>query len=201
MKERIISICFVFSISLSHTGYAEMQCPEIDYNSDYTGSYPTIDAAEIIQIDGPLFAGGRVKCDISLDYKTLKNNERKRIEEGTYKGIKYRIYYSDGSGAIQGQSTNILDYIKDKRGTNWATHCEADEMDDTHWCSLNKKDLRVSIWKDGTPFVSVGYSYYPGSKIAVRIDKNKPITANEKRGFTKAQSLKIIKQLKKGDSV
>lgn len=124
-----------------------------------------------------------------------------RIEEGIYKGVKYRIYYSDGSGSVQGLPANTLDYVGDNIGTNWSIQCKLDKMDDTHWCSLDRGDLRVGIWKDGTPFVSVGSSHYPNSMIAVRVDKNKPISASEKTGFTKAQSAEIIEQLKKGSSI
>lgn len=73
-----------------------------------------------------------------------------RIETGTYEGVKYRIYFSDGSGTIQGLPTNTLDYVGDKYGTNWSTQCRFDEMD-THWCSLNREDLQIGILKDGTP--------------------------------------------------
>ena len=100
-----------------------------------------------------------------------------------------------------GISTNTLDYVGDTYGTNWSTQCKLDEMDDTHWCSLDREDLRIGIWKDGTPFVTVGNSHYPSSNIAVRVDKNKSITAPESTGFTKDQSIEIISQLKKGQSV
>lgn len=124
-----------------------------------------------------------------------------RIEEGVYDGIRYQIYFSDGSGRIQGLPANTLDYVRDKHETNWSTQCKLDEMDDTHWCSLEREDLMVGIRKDGTPFVSVGSSHYPNSKIAVRVDKNKPISASEKIGFTKEQSKAIIEQFKEGESV
>lgn len=180
---------------------AKIGCSEIEYDRGYNSNLPTLNGEEIIQVNSPLFQGGKIKCDVSFSYKTLKNNERKRIETGILEGVKYRIHFSDGSGTVQGLPTSTLDYDRDKYGTNWSMSCKLDKMDDTHWCSLDREDLRVGIWKDGTPFVSVGNSHYPGSNIVVRVDKNEPITASEKTGFTKTQSLEIIGQLKKGSSV
>lgn len=124
-----------------------------------------------------------------------------RVETGTYEGIKYKIWFSDGSGKVQGLPENTLDVLSDVHGTNWGRVCRLDEMDDTHWCYLDKKDLRIGIWKDGTPFVSIGHSHYPNSTVAVRVGGNKPIKASENTGFTKAQSVEIVEQLKKGNSV
>lgn len=201
MMKRVIAASFVLAVVLAQTSHAEMVCPETEYDKEYKNNLPTLDEEEIIQINSPLFQGGKIKCDVSFSYKTLKNNKRMRIETGTLEGVKYRIYFSDGSGTVQGLPTNTLDYVGDKHGTNWSTQCKLDEMDDTHWCSLHRENLQIGIWKDGTPFVSVGSSHYPNSNIAVRVDKNKPITASEKTGFTKAQSLEVIGQLKKGHSV
>ena len=74
-------------------------------------------------------------------------------------------------------------------------------MDDTHWCGLEKGHVLIGIWKDRTPFVRVGHKHYPNSKIAVRIDKNSPISAPEDKGFTNSQSIAIIEQLKEGKSL
>lgn len=193
----IVSVFLVFS----QTSYAESICFETSYGGSYKSSFPTVDSEEIIRTSMPLFQGGKIKCDVSLDFKLLNVNIKTRVEEGFLEGVKYRVYLSDGSGSIQGLSTNTLDYTKDKYDANWSTQCQIDEMDDTHWCSLGREDLRIGIWKDGTPFVSVGSSHYPDSNIAVRIDKNKPITALEKNGFTNTQSLEIIRQLKEGKLV
>ncbi|MCJ7662980.1 MAG: hypothetical protein MUO24_01930 [Desulfobacterales bacterium] len=201
MKKRYIIAWLLPFLLWVQASRAEIVCPEIEYDESYKSNLPTVDEEEIIQSDRALFPNGILKCQVSFSYKTLKNNKRMRIEEGTYDGVRYRIFFSDGSGSIQGLPTNTLYYVKDKYGTNWSTQCKLDEMDDTHWCSLNKGDLRVGIWKDGTLFVSVGSSHYPNSKIAVRVDKNKPISASEKSGFTKAQSEAIIEELMKGNSV
>ena len=196
-----IGVSFAFSIVFTHTSHAEILCPSTEYDRGYKKNLPTIDEEEAIQTNSALINGGNITCNVSFDYEKLKNNKRMRIETGTYEGDKYRIYFSDGSGTIQGLPTNTLDYVGDKYGTNWSTQCRFDEMDDTHWCSLNREDLQIGILKDGTPFVSVGGSHYPNSNIAVRVDKNKPVTASEKNGFTKDQSAKIIQQMKVGSTI
>lgn len=192
---------FVFATVFSQASYADMVCADTKFDKGYKSNLAIIDEDELIKGNNALFQSGTITCNVSFDYKTLKNNKRMRTETGSHDGIKYRIYFSDGSGTVQGLPTNTLDYVGDQHGTNWSTRCKRDEMDDTHWCALDRGDLRIGIWKDGTPFVSIGNSHYPNSDIAIRVDKNKPITASEKIGFTSAQSIEIIDQLKKGNSV
>lgn len=195
----VIIASFVLAVALAQTSHAEMVCSETEYSYSYKRNLPILDDdEEIIQINKPLFQGGKITCEVGFSLKTLENNTRIRIETGTLEGVKYRIRFSDGIGTVQGLSTNTLD--KDKYGTNWSTRCRLDEMDDRHWCFLDRGDLTIWLTKDGTPYVLVGYDHYPGSKIAVRVDKNKPITASAKIGFAKAQSLEIIEQLKNGQS-
>lgn len=191
----------IIGSSLLQPVSAEIVCPSTEYDSSYKSNLPIVDSNELITAQSSLLPGGKVVCKVSFNYETLKNNSRTRIEEGVYKGIKYRIYYSDGSGSVQGLPSNTLDYVHDKYETNWSTGCKKDEMDDTHWCSLDKGDLRVGIWKDGSHFVWVGGSHYPGSSIAVRIDKGQPISAAEKTGFSKQQSESILGHFKKGEAV
>ncbi|ELR67952.1 hypothetical protein C942_00260 [Photobacterium marinum] len=200
MKTEKIIICLA-ALLFAHNSYAQMICPKIKYEKDYKSNLPTLDEDEIINKNKALIPGGELTCKVSFSYKTLKNNKRYRIEEGLHDGVKYRIFFSDGSGSIQGLAQNKLDYVNDKLGTNWSMRCDVDGMDDSHWCSIDKGDLRVGIWKDGTFFVSVGSNHYPNSKVVVRINKNKPISASENIGFTKEKSIKIIEQLESGSSV
>jgi len=192
------AILILFCVSSSS---AEMICPKTEYDKNYKSNLPIIDKQEIIGRSEPLMPHGNIRCKVEYNYKTFKNNLRWRIEEGIYQGIKYRIYFSDGSGSIQGLPTNTLEYLHDEYGTNWSTLCEIDKMNDTHWCFLEKRDLRVIMWKDGTLFVAIGSNHYPGSKMVVRVDKNKPISAPEKSGFTAAQTRSIIGQLIVGSTV
>jgi|GEM_PF-1656676 len=188
-------------ILFNQVSVADIVCPSVEYEDSYKSNLPIIDTDEIIQSSNSLLPKGRIVCKVSFDYKTLKNNQRYRVEEGIYKGIKYRIYFSDGSGTIQGLPTNTLDYVNDRHSTNWSTSCEKDLMEDTHWCQLHKEDLWVGIWKDKTPFVNIGSNHFPGSMMSIRIDKNKPISATEDRGFRKSEIDIIIEQLVKGDMV
>lgn len=59
----------------------------------------------------------------------------------------------------------------------------------------------VGIWKNGTPIISIGSDHYPDSNITIRIDKNKPITAPAKAGFSKDQTKAILEQMNKGDAM
>src|SRR5690606_11704046 len=97
--------------------------------------------------------GGKIHCDVGLDYGSMKNNVSIRIETGEYQGLKYRIYHTDGSGSIQGLPGNTLDILGDQYGTNWSTRCVVDEMDDTAWCSISKSGVAAGIWKDGSKFI------------------------------------------------
>jgi hypothetical protein len=180
----LINLSLVFIVTLTATSHARMVDPETVHNESYSNNLPIQDGKDVKKIKKTLFEGGKI---------------RGGEETGTFKGIKYRIF-SDKSGAIQGLPENTLESFKEY-GTNWSLGCSIDEMDDTHFCYLDRKDLRVGIWKDGKTFIWIGNNHYPGSNIALRVDKNKPIIASEERGFTDSQSLEIIEQLKKGTSV
>lgn len=179
---------------------AEMFCPETVYEEYYKPSGQTTDVDELFTQAHAIF-GGRLRCHVAHNYNSYGENYRYRTEEGTYKGLNYRIFYTDGGGEVQGLATNTLEYTKDKYGTNWSTKCKKDEMDDTHWCALSRGGLSVGIWKDGSYFVTVGSQHYPRSKIAVRVDKNEPIVASADTGFSDAQPLQIIEQFMSGNSV
>lgn len=93
-----IGVSFAFSIVFTHTSHAEILCPSTEYDRGYKKNLPTIDEEEAIQTNSALINGGNITCNVSFDYEKLKNNKRMRIETGTYEGVKYRIYFSDGSG-------------------------------------------------------------------------------------------------------
>ncbi|MFH7326259.1 hypothetical protein [Desulfurivibrio sp. C05AmB] len=177
---------------------AEMICPSTEYTPSYRSDQPIVDADELITIQGPLLPGGKIFCRVT---HYVEYNVRSRIEEGTYNNLKYRFWYSNGSGAVQGLPTNTLDYEQDKYGTNWSLGCQKYQADDAYWCSLYKPALRVVITKDASYLVSVGRSHYPGSSITVRVDDNEPIQETGKTVFSKQQSAAIVEQLKRGESV
>lgn len=112
------------------------RCSSTVHEPGYKKSAPTIDAPELLVADGPLIAGGKVTCHVSYDLMSGNHNVMHRIETGVLDGIKYRFYYSDGSGLVQGLAENVLDVLKDKYSENWSLRCRKDEMNDTHYCSM-----------------------------------------------------------------
>jgi len=201
MKKKILFVSIALLFWGFQAGYTEIICTETEYDSGYIKKLPTIDQEEIFQLKNPLFENSKVKYRVTLGRGSPLHNKRLRIEEGILENVKFRIYYTDGSGTIQGLPTNTLSVIKDKSGSNWDISVRIDKMDDTHFCFLSRGDLVVGIWKDGAPFVRVGSSHYPNSNIAVRVDKNEPVSAPEKTGFTNAQAARIVEQLSKGKSL
>lgn len=171
------------------------------YESGYNKNLPTIAAPELIATAGPLFAGGKITCHVSFDFKSGKNNAMHRIETGILDGIKYSFNYTDGSGAVQGLRENVLDVLKDKYSENWDLQCDRDAMDDTHYCAMYRDMLAIGVYGPTSHFVSVGIEHFPSSSIALRVDKETPTTAPADSGFTSAQAQALIASLSKGDTV
>lgn len=188
-------------IGWGNLAYGSSTCQDYNYDSSYLKELPTESEPELISRNTPLFEGGKITCNVSRDHRNTSRNILNRIETGTYKNIKYRIFYSDGSGSIQGDKSSTLDYIKDLRIVNWSSGCRVDGMNDKLTCYINKKNLTIGISQTGSNYVIVGSSHYPSSDIAVRIDQSSPIIANEKNGFTTQQSNSIISSLKAGEKI
>lgn len=186
------------SMAFSALSYADADCPNTSYDSGYRKQLPIVSGEELITSNTPLLPNGKITCRIGLNYRKMSENEKLRIETGALNSIKYRIYYMDGSGLIQGDKNSTLDTIKDLQLTNWSTGCKVDGMEDKHWCYITKKDLTVGVWKDGSNFVSVGHDHFPKSNIAIRVGQQKPISAVAETGFTSTQVNEIIEQLKNG---
>ncbi|MGP9572794.1 hypothetical protein ACT3RL_17995 [Halomonas sp. AOP5-CZ2-32] len=156
---------------------------------------------EVLARNEPLLDDGKISCKLSQNLVTNKY-ELWRSESGIYEGLRYRIQYRDGSGTFQGDYESTLgtqDILR--RVQNWSVRCRVDRIDDTRRCFLNKEGLTVGIWKDATPYISIGSSHYPGSSITVRADKNQPVVASERSGFSPAQSQNILNQLKVSSSL
>jgi hypothetical protein len=179
------------------------ECPNSKVTRDYKPEWPIENVKESFDIKGPLFEGGKVVCSYSREWRdrTKKVNNRDRIEEGKYNGVKYRFYYADGSGTIQGLPTNTLIGTHDKYSTNWSMSCNFDRMNDTAICSLSRGDIWFSIYGPKKYYVSIGTQHFPPSLIVFRSDKNEPISATAKRGFTSEQEAEIIKQIKTASKV
>ena len=181
--------------------YKEMRCDETEMDETVKKDLIVIDEKQAIQANEPLFENGKLKCEVSFDYKTNRNNIRRRSETGVLKEVKYKIFFDDGSARVQGLPTNTLDYIKDPYDSNWSVMCKVDEIDDTSICALNRDDLHIAIWKDGSTVISLGGDTAAGSQVVIRVDKNQPITSSIDVYFNESQTQDIIKQLQQGSTV
>ena len=65
---------------------------------------------------------------------------------------------------------------------------------------MQKGNIHIGIWKDGSSYIQVGSSNYPGTDILVRVDKREPIKAKADPGFTTSQSDNLIAQFKIGNT-
>lgn len=196
-KLKISSFYILLFLVFPTFSWAQKYCYEDNNGDGIENIMEYDDEKEIFNMNTALFPEGKILCKVSMrgsGYTFL------RIEEGHLNGVKYRLYYSDASGIIQGLSTNTLDTIKDSSSDNWSIKCEQDGMDDSHWCQIRKKDLIVGIWKDGKTFIHIGHDHYPSSQVTIRIDKLASISANEKSGFSAQQTDIILNQLLKGSS-
>ena len=192
-------IGIVLFCGMSWPALADVNCPNTQFQG-YQKQLPTVDRGNFISLNRPLFDGGKITCHVFGIGRT-DHNVRSRSETGTIRGIKYRFFYGDGSGTVQGDKSSSLDYDKDKHLHNWGTLCVVDGMDDTHWCYIQKRYLKIGIWRDGSPIIHVGEKHFPSSQIAVRVDKDTPISATENVGFNPEQIIEMLASFKRGQNV
>lgn len=198
---RLIIIFLLLNLNYE-LAVASDNCGEVKYSSGHNDSRPLKNTPELVRAQGPLLIGGKIICKMSTNYQSLPlTNEILRIESGEYMGVKYRFHYSDGSGTVQGLEGNNLDILTDPANTNWIIICKADGMDDTAWCAIQKDNISVTVWKDGSPLVSVGNYHFPGTSYSLRVDGMEVFEAKENKGFSRAETSKIIEQLNNGNSV
>lgn len=172
-------------------------CNSVEYPTLFDGKDKIVEGKKIF--GGKKLFDGQVSCFVAKD-EDSQLYTKYEIESGIYKGIKYRLYHSNGSGSIQGKKNNVL-ALGERYKDNWSTNCEIDVMDDKHWCSISKSHLQIGIDKSGEYFLNIGWKHYPDSKIVVRVDQNKLISSNEKVGFSSAQIKLIVKAMKTGVNV
>ena len=82
----------------------------------------------------------------------------------------------------------------------WSVGCKEDTMEDLLICTLSTHGSLSLILTKTSVLFSVGASEFPGSEIAIRVDKNSPIRWKED---TSPQQVfaRLIRQLKTGQSV
>lgn len=197
---KLTTIILILYIPL--TANADIYCDTTSKGSGVNTSLPIHDKEELIAVsDKPLLPNGEIVCHISSNYSSKnKTNGRYRREEGTYQGVKYSSYYSSGISHVQGRKSNVLDYLRDPKNSNWKINCDFDEINDTHTCNLFKQDLSVGIWHDNTPFVLVGHGHYPNSDFTIRTNKNTPHATSISTGFSDSEASEIIHELIEGKS-
>ena len=113
-------------------------------------------------------------------------------EEGELNGVHYSFHYGDGSGIFSG-----------KHG-NWSVRCKKDQITDEKFCFMNHQKNWSALWllvyPKGKVSVGVGHERYPGSSVAIRIDKGSPFT-NADGVFDLQTSRRIVQKLAKASSV
>jgi len=146
-------------------------------------------------INSQITPEGVVKCAFFPD-QGEKLNVLVRQEHGLYQGIGYRIFYTDGSGVIQGEAGKPLD-VADYQD-NWKLKCRANLSEELKRCVLRKGDLFIIRYLDGSYMVDVGSDKKSGSEMQIRVDDNPAFTVNEQHGFTDEQAGLILEQMKTG---
>jgi len=171
---------------------AEELCAYVS-RSQYVDGWTEVGSKE--GINGRITPEGVVNCSFFPD-QGEKLNVLVRQERGSYQGIGYRIFYTDGSGVIQGESGKPLD-VADYQD-NWRLKCRANLSDSLRRCVLQKGDLFIHRYQDGSFMVDVGSDKKSVSDMQVRIDNNEAVAANVQQGFTGEQTDLILEQMKTG---
>jgi hypothetical protein len=153
----------------------------------------------LIESISPFTPDGKIE-NIESNYSA--NMETHKIESGSINGVSYSFYYLDGSGTFAGTLGN-LGSMTEKFGTNWSVACKKDQITDRKHCYMNMKDLWVFVYAKNEAKVVVGNNHFPGSSIAIRIDKGAAVTSSAKEGgsFNLQNSARLIQQLKKSKLV
>ena len=174
---------------------AEESCAYIS-RSQYVDGWLDVGSRE--GLSGRITPGGEVNCSFFPD-QDEKLNVLVRQERGDYQGIGYHIFYTDGSGVIQGEEGKPLDVADHK--DNWKLRCRKNPADKLSRCVLEKGDLLIHRYQDGSFMVDVGNNKKPGSELLVRVDDNAAITAEAQVGFTQAQTRLILEQMQTGKTL
>lgn len=143
-------------------------------------------------------SGQRFHDSTAGEFTEPFSDEQER-ESGQINGLKYQIYYRDGSAAFSGAETTpgeLNTYLGD-----WSVRCEADPIHDLRNCFASRGDFHVFYTKKFGVNVSVGSSNFPRSLIWVRVDGGKAVSASEADGFGRKASELILNQIKNGSTV
>ncbi len=85
---------------------------------------------------------------------------------------------------------------------SWNLSCTRDRINDAHYCDLTEERSHyINVMKRrGSYTLVVGEDHYPGSTVALRIDRGQPLRAGA-AGWTGPQAAPILAALRRGKSV
>ncbi len=187
--------CYLLMMLVSTCLSADELCVSIS-RSRYVDGWTEVSSRE--GIDSHITPEGVVNCAFFPD-QSEKLNVLVRQERGNYQGVGYRIFYTDGSGVIQGEAEKPLD-VADYQD-NWSLRCRAGLSDQLKRCVLQKGDLFIHRYQDGSYMVDVGSDKKTGSNMQVRVDNNEAVTVSVQHGFTDEQTDLILGQMQTGKKV
>ena len=177
---------------ISASGNAEELCAYVS-RSHYVDGWEEVSSKEAVT--SRIALGSAVSCSFFPD-QGKKLNVLVRQERGEYHGVGYRIFYTDGSGVIQGEAGKPLYGEGDQ--DNWKLRCRTNPVDQLQRCVLQKGAISIHRYQDGSFMVDVGSNKKPGSDMRVRIDSHEAFAADAQHGFTDQQTRLILEQMKTG---
>ncbi|HTN31800.1 MAG TPA: hypothetical protein VL178_13405 [Pseudomonas sp.] len=150
----------------------------------------------LVSSDTPFSKGGTVSLQ-ELDL--LTKIRVSKIEQGEVSGVKYRFYYSDGSGSFAGAPGN--DLKSSERATNWSVKCDKDAMTEKVSCYAITREFGIFAYPDGSELIALGVNHYPGSKVAVKVGTATPLEADARIQFDATQSKALLARMKNGTQI
>lgn len=147
----------------------------------------------------PFTPGGEVKLsDASATMRAAHKSEN-----GSLNGVRYTISYEDGGATFQGERGDEREALSWWNRRNWDIGCKIDPITDRKSCHLNSGNFWIFQHAKGRPIVSIGADHYPGSTVAIRIDRSTPFntSAVNDGSFSADTSARIVRALKKGSAV
>jgi len=158
----------------------------------YDSSLPDSTQTDIVTIEGPIFDGGIVQCEIDAHDGM---NKRIRREVGTIDGLRYVLYYSDLSGSVEQAVLPHSLYSPDMPHPiyRWNIRCGLEKSPQAY-CYISRGEVSVAVDSSGTK-ISIA-DPYDDSDIEVQIDDFSPIVAKAPKGFSISQTEKLLTQMR-----
>lgn len=176
-------------------GSAVRAAPDCTHTSreQYVSGWEEVAAAERLQ--QRITAAGIVNCVYFPD-QGQHLNVLARFEQGVLQGAGYKVYYSDGSGVVQGARDQPL--AGAGYADTWRLSC--DRTGPPFQCSLARGALVLQQAADGTRTLRIGSDPRAGTQLLLRVDTQWAVTAPAETGFTTEQTRTLLNQLRAGKS-